>query len=272
MVQGKTQQLLEVCNLSANTVHGVPLISNATLSLQAGQVGVLLGANGAGKSSLLKAISTILPAQSGAVAIDGRAVTSFESAGLGYVLERPEMQGISDSVSGEMDTVLSWHRATLTAHDRNWLMQVFDLGALQNRPPSSLSAGELQRLNVAVSLAPRPRCLLLDDPFVYLDSDAARKGWLAIREAVNTGWVGAVLLAAHDVDCAAEADCVGVMKDGKLISWGPPEEVLELAVQCGHPPTFASRLASRLREQGWVLDTAGLTPESLAQAILDEAQ
>jgi iron complex transport system ATP-binding protein len=98
-----------------------------------------------------------------------------------------------------------------------------ELGPLSARPCAQLSGGEWQRAAVARALVAGPRLLLLDEPTNHLDP-ARRAGLLALLERLR-GQV-AVVLATHDLDCAAACDRVALLADGGVAALGPPTAVL----------------------------------------------
>lgn len=246
-------------------------VREATLSLDPGQTGVLLGANGSGKTTLLRTAAGLWPPRGGQ--LRSPAGEAFSPAAVGLVLEDPEAQFIAGSVEGELAFVLEnlgWESGRLLERIRE-LLGAFELEPLAARDPRSLSAGEQQRALVAVALAPRPPLLLLDDPFLHLGPGAGRQLWRRLRALAAAGEAGAVLLTTHDPELALEADRLGVLHEGRLLTWGDPESAIRSLPGTLAPPAAVS-LERQLREAGWRLAEGGLDPDSLAARIVAEVR
>jgi branched-chain amino acid transport system ATP-binding protein len=142
------------------------VLFRASLSLASGEVVALIGRNGAGKSSLLRAAMGLMPRTTGAVLLDGRDVgrmPPFRRArnGLGYV---PEDRRIFTDLSVAENLRVAARPVVngFTEHD---LLELFpNLATMLDRPASAMSGGEQQMLAVARTLAANPRVVLLDEP------------------------------------------------------------------------------------------------------------
>lgn len=141
------------------------ILSAGSLRAQAGQVRVLFGRNGIGKSTLLKIAAGVVRADSGTVHLDGQflprpSLPQLARAGVFYL---PDHEILSPSMSlGEQLRLFERRFGARSADDAARLARVE--GFLSARPPS-LSGGELRRAELALALARRPRCLLADEPF-----------------------------------------------------------------------------------------------------------
>jgi ABC-type sulfate/molybdate transport systems ATPase subunit len=213
---------------------GITLAAEASIR---GSLAVLVGPSGAGKTSLLRTIAGLMRPQRGYVSVAGTLV--WDSArslwlrpaqrGCGLVTQRP---ALFPAMSARDNIAFGLHalpREVLEQRVRE-MAALFRIEPLLSRRPSQLSGGEQQRVAVARTLAPRPRVLLLDEPFAGLN--------LELKDAILTdleNWLTAagtpVLYVTHDV---AEAWRMGSragaevlrMEEGRVIEQGPALQVL----------------------------------------------
>ena len=201
---------------------------------------VLLGASGAGKTSLLKAIAGLLPAR-------GRPFDGLppERRPVGYLPQHyalfPHLrawQNVAFALRGNGDEK---RRRAL-----EWLDRV-GIAHLADRFPSELSGGQQQRVALARALAREPQLLLLDEPTSALDP-STREAVMAELVAVIRRAGAPVLAVSHDPAVARIADRVAVLAGGKVVQEGPPDEVLsrpaslEVARLVGIANLFAGRV------------------------------
>jgi energy-coupling factor transport system ATP-binding protein len=194
---------------------GRAVLHDLSLDVRAGEVVALLGRNGAGKTTLLRALGGLVTPTHGTVTAH---------VAVGCVPQDPNSLLFSRTVRAELhETLHLLGRPDDGAVDR-WL-GALGLHALADRHPRSLSGGERQRVAIgAVAVGGAP-VLLLDEPTRGMDATARR----ALREAVraHTAAGGAVVLATHDVELAAEcATTAVVLGDGDVVAQGDARGVL----------------------------------------------
>lgn len=200
-------------------VHGI------STTIEAGRRVALVGANGAGKTSLLLALVGAVRF-SGRITVDelslGKKTLAALRARVGFVFAEPADQLFLPSVLDE--AAFAPKRLRLPdplARAREALEQV-GLGRMEARPPSSLSLGEQRRLALATVLSAEPGVLLLDEPTASLDARARRAVLGAVRHTSAT-----TLFATHDLEAALDLDAdVLVIGAGRLVGHGPAREVL----------------------------------------------
>ncbi|MEU3460620.1 ABC transporter ATP-binding protein [Streptomyces sp. NPDC006733] len=197
------------------------------LSLDGGQCVALLGHNGSGKSTLLRIAAGRDKPTKGKVTFDGRPMSENDAR------VRARVAVVGDTVACYPDLTVRQHlQLVAVAHGVEgadaWIDHVLADRLLSEHAaslPSGLSSGQLQSLLLASALV-RPRdLLLLDEPEQRLDPDARRRLADLITAEVADG-VGVLLVTHHAELARAVADRVLVLREGKLIADGTPDEVL----------------------------------------------
>ncbi|MCF3106178.1 ABC transporter ATP-binding protein [Streptomyces roseoverticillatus] len=238
-------------------IAGARLVSDISLRAGSGRFVGLIGPNGSGKSTLLRCVYRALRPVSGTVRLDGddlHALGAREGARRLAALPQ-ESASEFDFTAGEVVAMgrLPHQRSgtRVTARDTEVCAAALErVGAahLAGRSFPTLSGGEKQRVLIARALAQEPRVLVLDEPTNHLDIAQQLEVLALVRDAGLT-----VLAALHDVDLAAtHCDELYVIRGGRIVASGPPDEVLTAELLAGvfgvrahrvpHPETGATRL------------------------------
>ncbi len=204
---------LEVSGLAVE-LGGRTILRNLSFSLAAGQVVAVVGRNGVGKTTLLRALAG-LQKHEGTIAMNG------DRPDLGMAFQNADLQLFNATVRDEI-----LYRVPDPDMDLYvWLLEALGLARYEETPPLLLSEGEKKRLALATVLMRRPRHgLLLDEP--ALGQDAAHKALLVrvARVLARAGWL--VILTTHDLPLAAQADRLMLLGPDGFVANGPPSEVL----------------------------------------------
>ncbi len=223
------QPRLEIKHLK-RTYGGRAVVDDVSLKIMPGQVTCLLGPSGCGKSTTLRMIAGVEMQDSGTIHVDGNLIcdTVFrippERREIGLMFQDfalfPHL-----SVAGNVGFGLkSGTKAERRARIEELLERV-DLLRFIDGYPHQLSGGEQQRVALARALAPRPKIMLMDEPFSGLDNrlrDEIRDETLGILKEEGT----AVLLVTHEPEEAMRmADEIALMRDGKIVQQGAPYNV-----------------------------------------------
>jgi iron complex transport system ATP-binding protein len=216
------------------TLAARPVLRDISAAFRPGRVTAILGPNGAGKSSLVKAAAGLLPAQAGAVRLDGRDVAALpprERARLiGYL---PQDAAVHWNVPAREIVVLgrAAHRAPFAAlgpADEAAITDAIaatEIGPLVDRPVAELSGGERARVLLARVLAGDPAWLLADEPLASLDPAHQIDILDRLRARATQG--SGVVIVLHDlVQAGRAADDVLLLKEGAIAAFGPAAEVL----------------------------------------------
>jgi osmoprotectant transport system ATP-binding protein len=211
----------------------VTAVDEVSLAVGGGELLVLLGDSGSGKTTTLKMINRLIEPTAGRVLLEGDDVSRMPPHQLrrrfGYVFQKiglfPHMT-VAENVA-VTPSLLGWDRARIRKRVDELLRLVeLDPSLVRDRRPSELSGGQQQRVGVARALAARPRVMLLDEPFGALDPitrDRLQQSFIRIRREVNL----TAIFVTHDmVEALLLGDRIAVLKDGRLVQIGTPRELM----------------------------------------------
>jgi branched-chain amino acid transport system ATP-binding protein len=203
------------------------VISDASIKVGAGEVVALIGRNGAGKTSLLRAAMGLMPRAAGAVLLDGSDVSRdppFRRAqrGLGYV---PEDRRIFTDLTVAENLRIAARRSA-GGFTESELLELFpNLAEMLQRPASAMSGGEQQMLAVARTLAANPRVVLLDEPSEGIAPLVVAKMRESVLAMKSRGV--ATLISEQNVRfVAAIADRAGLIEQGRLTGEATHDELV----------------------------------------------
>ncbi len=232
--------MLEVKNISIN--YGVcAVVQGISFELKAGKIIALLGANGAGKTTILKSLNGGLAVANGAILLDGKNIGAYSRREIARKIAVIAQETETKFPVSVLEFVLagrfahnagfSWETADDLQIALNNLAQC-DLANYENRLMNRLSGGERQRVVLARALTTEARILLLDEPTANLDLAHQALLFRLIKERCNavvpTAVSGAAaIVITHDINLASEfADEIILLKNGAIAAKGTPETVL----------------------------------------------
>ncbi|MDX9874603.1 MAG: ABC transporter ATP-binding protein [Spongiibacteraceae bacterium] len=200
------------------------VLHQIALTLSHGSIGCLLGPSGCGKTTLLRAIAGFEPVSAGSIALEGQVVSAPgrtlppERRQIGMVFQDfalfPHLS-IADNIAfGLRGWSASDRRQRVEA-----LLRLVGLSGYGRHYPHQLSGGQQQRVALARALAPRPRLLLLDEPFSSLDVTLREGLAREVREILSQEGTSAILVTHDQQEAFAFADEIGVMAGGRLLQW-----------------------------------------------------
>ena len=199
-------------------VHGV------TLSLKAGDIGVLIGPSGCGKTTLLRAVAGLEPVTGGEIRLTKSVVSSAqlslppEQRRIGMVFQDyalfPHLS-VGRNVAFGIHQLPKAEQAARVAE----VLQLVGLEGSEHRFPHELSGGQQQRVALARALAPRPQLMLLDEPFSNLDVDLRERLAHEVRGILKAAGATALFVTHDQFEAFAIGDVIGVMHEGHLHQW-----------------------------------------------------
>ncbi|WP_069299744.1 ABC transporter ATP-binding protein [Neptunicoccus sediminis] len=224
---------LELQNITRR-FGGQQAVADVSLTLDAGEVICLLGPSGCGKSTTLRIAAGVDRQSGGTVLIDGAVVSDDrhhqepENRSIGLMFQDFALFPHLD-VAGNVGFGLRGSRAEKETRINDLLDRV-DLTGYNGKYPHELSGGEQQRVALARALAPKPRVLLMDEPFSGLDDrlrDDVRDATLELLKDEGS----AVLLVTHEpVEAMRMADKIALMRDGQVVQMGAPYNIYNAPV------------------------------------------
>ena len=198
-----------------------PVLRGVDLDVAAGEIVCILGPSGGGKSTLLRAVAGLVPAE-GVIEVDGVSMAGVppHRRGVGMMFQHDLLFPHLD-VAGNVGFGL--RRADPRRVDE--MLELVGLTGFGPRSTDTLSGGQAQRVALARALAPQPRVLLLDEPFGALD--AVLKAELVLEVQLLLRELGVTVLAVtHDrQEAFTLADRVAVLRDGRLVQVGTPDHL-----------------------------------------------
>ncbi|MEO5687722.1 MAG: ABC transporter ATP-binding protein [Burkholderiaceae bacterium] len=225
-------ELLSATGLSVNYGH-IEAVRGIDLSLQAGQITTLVGANGAGKSSTLLALSALVPKAAGKVMFDGHDVTALPAhklvaAGLVQVAEgRATLTTLTVRENLELGAYTRRDGAAARASDLEKMFTLFP--RLKERAgglAGNLSGGEQQMLAIGRALMARPRLLLLDEPSMGLAPIVVQGIFRTLRE-INADGLTIFLVEQNVRQALKIAERAYVLENGHVVLEGSGRELLD---------------------------------------------
>ena len=205
-------------------------VAGADLEVDRGSIGALVGPSGCGKTTLLRVVAGFERPAAGSIRLDGERVAGEgawvppERRQVGMVFQEGALfphltvegnvrYGVAGS-PGEAERVAE-------------ALELVGLEELRGRRPDELSGGQQQRLALARALAPRPRIVLLDEPFASLDAGLRERVREEVRRILERAGTTAILVTHDQQEALSFADRVAVMTAGRVLQVGTPEEVYQ---------------------------------------------
>ena len=258
-----------------------PALRDINLTFEQGEIALLIGATGAGKSTLYMCLNGLIPhlvpgRVGGRVDIDGTATRDQSISELaqkvGFVFQSPDVQLFAHTVREE----LAFGPENLGLAKSEILRRIqlaattIGIEELLEREPAYLSGGQQQSVAIGAIWAMLPEILILDEPTSNLDPQSSRRVLELIR-ALNSEHGKTILIAEHKIDAVAHlADSILVMHEGQIAMQGKPRQVFsqtEELHQLGLVAPTAAEVAFELSKYGYTFDSWPLTAEEGIQAF-----
>src|SRR5215218_6568645 len=212
-----------------------PAVQNLSLVIPAGEICVLIGPSGGGKTTAMKMVNRLISITEGDITIDGKSVRKMDVTelrrGIGYVIQQiglfPHMH-VEDNI-GTVPRLLGWPKQGIHAR----VLELLELVGLEppddfaKRYPSHLSGGQRQRVGLARAMAADPPLMLMDEPFGAIDPitrERLQSDFLRLHREVRK----TIIFVTHDIDEAiliGDRICI-LRQGGRLAQYDTPEAIL----------------------------------------------
>lgn len=222
--------IVEVKNISKSFTKNNPVVYDVSFDVKSDEIFALLGPSGCGKTTTLRLIAGFEYADSGSITIQNTVVEQDkihvlpQERGVGFVFQDyalfPHMTAIQNVAFGLKD--VPKNKREVYAEE---VLCRTGMEKYRDRTPDELSGGQQQRVALARAIAPKPKLVLMDEPFSGLDAmlrDSTRK---EVRAVLKKSGMSAILVTHDQEEALSFADRIAVMNNGKIEQIGTPEEV-----------------------------------------------
>ncbi len=211
------------------------IVENLSFEIPKGKIVALIGANGSGKSTILKTMCRIMAPSKGQVILDGKSIHTQSTKELAKKLailpqnpEAPEGLTVEELIAyGRSPHKSGFGR--LNDNDEKsieWALKVTSMKEFAKRPLEQLSGGQRQRAWIAMCIAQDTDILFLDEPTTFLDISHQLEV-LKLLKHLNEKYKKTIIMVVHDLNHASRfADYIVAIKKGKIVSEGTPKEVI----------------------------------------------
>lgn len=249
----------------------VEALKNVSLSIEKGEWVAIIGHNGSGKSTLAKTINGLLAPTNGTVTVGNQLLTEETvwdvRRMVGMVFQNPDNQFVGSTVQDDVAFGLENSgvpRDEMVKRVTDAIDKV-KMSDFIEKEPARLSGGQKQRVAIAGVVALRPDIIILDEATSMLDPQG-RQEVLATVKAIKEEENLTVISITHDIDEAASANRILVMKNGQLIREGTPQEIFSFGdelIGMGLDLPFPEKLKSALKKRNIDVPKDYLTEEGM---------
>lgn len=246
-------------------------LNDISFTINKGEWIAVIGPNGSGKSTLAKTINGLIEPMSGDVLVGDLALNEQNIWSIremvGMVFQNPDNQFVGSTVQDDVAfglENLGVPRDEMVERVRDALDKV-NMLEFAEREPARLSGGQKQRVAIAGIVALRPEIMILDEATSMLDPKGRDEVLRTVKEVKEKENL-TVISITHDIDEAASANRILVMKAGELIKEGTPEEIFSYGdqlIEMGLDLPFPEKLKSSLKDIGIKVPTDYLTEEGM---------
>lgn len=221
--------MLRIEHFSKSYTQGVRAVDDLSLEVHSGEIMGFIGHNGAGKTTTLRAVAGTLDFTEGEIFIDGHSVRAEPVAAKSVSAFLPDNPDLYEFMTGIKYLTFIADIYAIPADERKPRIEkyanAFSLTGNLGSPIASYSHGMKQKLALISALMRAPKLLLLDEPFVGLDPQAAFVMKNFLREVCNAG--GAVMFSTHVLEVAEKlCDTISIIRGGKLVETGKTADII----------------------------------------------
>lgn len=205
------------------------VLKGVEFEVEKGSIFALLGSNGAGKTTVVKILSTLLKPDSGKAAVNGFDVESMPDHVRQAISLTGQFAAVDEILTGRENLIMIAKLRYLNNPRQvaDSMLRRFDLTDAANRKASTYSGGMRRRLDIALSLVGDPQIIFLDEPTTGLDPESRIEVWKIVRELTDNGTT--VFLTTQYLEEAEQlADQIAILHEGRIIAEGTLEELKKL--------------------------------------------
>lgn len=205
------------------------VVSSLNLEIQQGELFSLLGTNGAGKTTSIKMLSSLIMPTSGEIIIDNKNIKDNRTEIKQIINLSPQETAIAPNLTvlENLRFMAGVYGIKNKKEKINKLIDDFNLEEVKNQKSKTLSGGWQRRLSIALALINEPKILFLDEPTLGLDVIARRELWKIIRKL--KGKITIILTTHYMEEAEQLSDRIGIMSKGSLLCMGTPNELIKRA-------------------------------------------
>ena len=207
----------------------IPVLTGVDFQVKTGSIFALLGSNGAGKTTIIKILATLLKQDSGNATVNGYDVSSNPGSVRQSISLTGQFAAVDEILTGRENLIMVAQLRHLS-HPRQVaedLLNRFSLTEAADRGAATYSGGMRRRLDIAMSLVGNPQLIFLDEPTTGLDPEGRIEVWKIVKELAGSGTT--VFLTTQYLDEAEQlADQIAILHQGKIILSGTLEELKKL--------------------------------------------
>ncbi|MCH4177534.1 MAG: energy-coupling factor ABC transporter ATP-binding protein [Streptococcaceae bacterium] len=250
-------------------------LDNVSLKIESGEWVAIIGHNGSGKSTTAKIIDGLIKAENGDVLIDGTVMTPDNvwelRKKIGMVFQNPDNQFVGSTV--EDDVAFGLENQGVPRDEMlvrvNQALERVQMAEFKTKEPARLSGGQKQRVAIAGVVALAPNIIILDEATSMLDPKGRQEVIQIVRE-IKAEKNLTVVSITHDIDEAALADKIIVMKQGKVLTTGTPTEIFAKGqdlIELGLDVPLTEKIKTSLAAIGIELPKQYLTEEEMVDFL-----
>ncbi len=211
----------------------VVAVNHINIDVQEGELLTLLGPSGCGKTTTLRCIAGLERPEGGDILIDGKSMIAegfvqSSKRGIGMVFQNyavwPHMKVVHNVTYG---LKMQGMPKKVVREKAQQVLELVDLGGLEERYPGQLSGGQQQRVALARALVRNPKVLLLDEPLSNLDAKLREKMRFEIKSLVKRMGITSVYVTHDQAEAMVISDRIAVMEAGNVVQIGSPEEIYQ---------------------------------------------
>ncbi|OQO69966.1 energy-coupling factor transporter ATPase [Enterococcus villorum] len=248
-----------------------PALKDVSFTINQGEWIAIIGHNGSGKSTLAKTINGLLLPESGTVKVGNQTLNEENIWSIrrmvGMVFQNPDNQFVGSTVEDDVafgleNQGIPREEMVMRVQDALDKVRMLDFA---KREPARLSGGQKQRVAIAGVVALRPDIIILDEATSMLDPEGREEVISTIKKIKDESNL-TVISITHDIDEAANASRILVMKQGSLVNEGTPQEIFSAGpelINLGLDLPFPEKLKSALKQRGIEVPTEYMTEERM---------